>query len=417
MVSPIPPYQGPDAMLPGSLRGAEQGTFAHHSVAVRLGGIGRRVIEENRFTSDVNARLEKLIEEIPDGPIRSLQDAGAPDALDWMVYLSPFLGRSWLQVPWFFAECYFYRRILDICGYFQPGAYQGLDPYRDQKRKGLEGSTQAVAGLCERLSAWRQIENAEERREAWAALLSIDLWGNQADLSMWPVGRENPHEHQEEARKAHLLVDQGRSVVSYLCQLEQKGGRVDFLPDNAGFELICDLALADFLLESQAAGAVHFHLKGHPTFVSDAVIDDVHATLGQLVKSPHEDVQALGKRLQAAARQDRLILEQDLFWNSPLAMWEMPIRLSQALAESDLVISKGDANYRRLLGDRHWSSTLSFEHALRYMRVPLLALRVLKSEVIVGLRPGQGEMMDRKDGRWMVNGQWGLVQFHSAGLK
>ena len=158
MVSSIPPYQGPDATLPGPLRGAEQGTFAYHSVAVRLREIAQRVIEENAYTSDVVARLEKLIEEIPDGPIRSLQDAGAPDALDWMVYLSPYLGRNWLQVPWFFAECYFYRRILDICGYFQPGAYQGLDPYRVQKQKGLESSTQAVAGLSERVNAWCQVE-------------------------------------------------------------------------------------------------------------------------------------------------------------------------------------------------------------------------------------------------------------------
>ena len=32
----------------------------------------------------------------------------------------------------------------------------------------------------------------------------------------------------------------------------------------------------------------------------------------------------------------------------------MPCSLAELLAEQDLMIGKGDANYRRLVGDLHW---------------------------------------------------------------
>lgn len=34
--------------------------------------------------------------------------------------------------------------------------------------------------------------------------------------------------------------------------------------------------------------------------------------------------------------------------------WEMPLSLAELLSEQDLMIGKGDANYRRLVGDLHW---------------------------------------------------------------
>jgi hypothetical protein len=49
---------------------------------------------------------------------------------------------------------------------------------------------------------------------------------------------------------------------------------------------------------------------------------------------------------------------------------------------------KGDANYRRLIGDALWPHDTPFAHVLSYFAAPLLALRTLKSEVCVGLAPG-----------------------------
>lgn len=40
-----------------------------------------------------------------------------------------------------------------------------------------------------------------------------------------------------------------------------KGGRIDFILDNAGFELYTDLVFADWLIQSGICREVHFHGK------------------------------------------------------------------------------------------------------------------------------------------------------------
>ena len=71
---------------------------------------------------------------------------------------------------------------------------------------------------------------------------------------------------------------------------------------------------------------------------------------------------------------------------------------------------KGDANYRRLLGDAHWPPTTSFAQATGYFPAPLVALRTLKAEIIVGLRSGEAERLQTEDPAWLVNGKRGVVQ-------
>ena len=82
----------------------------------------------------------------------------------------------------------------------------------------------------------------------------------------------------------------------------------------------------------------------------------------------------------------------------------------RVLAAADLVILKGDANYRRLLGDAHWPPTTSFAAVTGYFPAPLVALRTLKAEIIVGLQPGQVERLQAEDPAWLVNGRRGLIQ-------
>ena len=95
-------------------------------------------------------------------------------------------------------------------------------------------------------------------------------------------------------------------------------------------------------------------------------------------------------------------------------MWELPSDLSQDLSRSDLIISKGDANYRRLLGDRQWDFTLPFHQVVDYLSVPLAALRTLKAELAVGLDLDQIRETYNQDPTWMVDGKWGVVHFASG---
>ncbi len=142
----------PKPPIPKSLRGIEVDTFTYESVVERLPEIGWRMLAENEFPPAVVAGLESLLEGIPYETVQPLSDTEAPDAADWARYVEPYLGQNWLEVPWFFAENYFYRRILDITGYFQKGPGQALDPFLYQKRRGLETSHQSIRGLSRQVN-------------------------------------------------------------------------------------------------------------------------------------------------------------------------------------------------------------------------------------------------------------------------
>ena len=107
-------------------------------------------------------------------------------------------------------------------------------------------------------------------------------------------------------------------------------------------------------------------------------------------------------------------LRTDYYWTSLRTGWEMPAELRLELGESDLVVSKGDANYRRWLGDRSWPHTTPIDSILAYFPSPLLIMRVLKANLIAGLENGLSERMYSLDPEWLHNGNWGIIQ--AAGL-
>jgi uncharacterized protein with ATP-grasp and redox domains len=395
--------------IPEPITSEQPDTFAHHTVTSRLPAIARRTLDENDFPSITEAAFQSLIQEIPHAHIRPLADTLAPDVQAWTAYVAPYLDQTWLQVPWFFAETYFYRRILEATGYFLPGPGLAADPFRHQKRQGLEVAGEAIHSLSEQLAQW--LGRPGWREEILQALFAIDLWGNQADLSLWPAGDESQPNHAQGGQgDAHILVNDAGDVTGYLAGLAA-AIRIDFVVDNAGFELVGDLCLADYLLSAGTASQVHLHLKAHPTFVSDAMPVDVRHTMDTLAADDHSATRSLGQRLIAHLHAGRLRLQEDFFWTSPLPMWELPGHLRRELGDAHLVITKGDANYRRLLGDRQWPLTTALSTVVAGFPAPLLALRTLKSELAAGLPPEQIPRLNQQDPGWLTNGRWGVIQF------
>lgn len=398
--------------LPPALRGTDPGSFTHHTIANRWPGIAGRVIEENDFPAQVNDRIRALRDDLPDGTIRPIDDPEAPDEALWTEWAAPHLGKSWLEAPWFFGENYFYRRILEATGYFRRSTPGGRrDPFADQKEQGLTQATDGIRALA--AGRARALDDGDAWRTELDRLVRTALWGNQADLSMWAADEEAPDHLGTGREEAHLLADDTSSALDRLDALDPPV-RVDVWADNAGFELISDLALIDGLLAVESIEPVVVHLKVHPTFVSDATVDDVHETLTVLADAEDTAVRNWAGRLQRAIATGRLRLRDAWVWTSPLRAREFPSAVRADLARSDLVVSKGDANYRRLLGDRHWPFTTPFEEAAAPLPTPVLALRTLKSEVAAGLTAGQVDRLDDEDPEWLVDGEWGVIQFAPA---
>jgi uncharacterized protein with ATP-grasp and redox domains len=406
----------PRLPVPAPLLGAETGTFAHRTVTVRLPEIGRRILAENDFSARVAGQLKTLLDEMPYQAVRDLHDLEAPDWAAWQVYLAPYARKNWLDVPWFFAETYFYRRVLEATGYFRPGPGFGADPYAYQKRQGLEAFVAPIQASCAAVNALLANINQTPGKlslDLVNEMILMNLWGNQVDLSLWPVGHaERPDHADRSVQRAHMPCNQALQAAEYLLAAEEPLHRVDIMLDNAGLELVHDLLLADFLLGSRLAASVRLIAKAHPTFVSDAMLRDIQATLLFLAQLGDRETRAVSNRMNAALQTGQLQLRDHFFWTSPLCMWKMPDDLHSELGEAALVISKGDANYRRLVGDRHWAFDTPLEGVWNYFPANLLALRVSKSEVMIGLQPGQVNTLIQIDPHWMTDGRWGLVQFH-----
>lgn len=390
---------------------SEVGSFAHLTLTQRWPQVVRRVIAENPFPAEIVTNLEALIQDLFEGQVRLLYDDQGSDLATWAQFLQPYVGRTWREMPWWFAEVYFYRRLLEATQYFQPGDWHGVDPFWRQKQAGLNMAMKDIRAITSQSGTTPEVATAARL----SAFLSSGLWGNRADLSLRPM--EQAIEVQEtvvmNAEQAHLLVDDLPQLVDYLSG--RSADRIDLIADNAGFELFSDLGLIDFLLTSQLARTVYLHLKAHPTFVSDATIADLEYTLNQFAADSDPTVQALAARLTQAIASGQLQCHADAFWTAPLSFWEMPQSLRQQLALADLVIIKGDANYRRLLGDRHWPFTTHFAEIVCYFPAPLVALRTLKSEVAAGLQLAQVEALSQRDPGWLTNGQWGVIQFVQPG--
>lgn len=387
------------ADLPPLILTSEAGTFAHHTVQTRLPGILRQTLAQNAFPAAIGAALEALHAELTAGVIRPLCE-DAPDVATWQAVSARHFGRSWLDVPWYWAEAYFYRRILEATRYFQPGPWQGVDPFAAIKRR--EWAPEVAPAAVARLLA----DLPEELESRFERLLHASLWGNRTDLS-YTIAAHLGATAAPSEEQANLLVDDGPAVWRFWET--NADGRVDLIADNAGTELLMDIVLIDFLLTSGLASEVRLHLKPQPFYVSDALAADLVAGLDALIAAGGA-ARRLAQRIDGHVAAGELRVTTHGFYTSSLFYDEMPEDLYDELRTLDLVIIKGDANYRRLVGDRHWPPTTPFAEATGYFPAPVVALRTLKAEVVVGLAPGLAERLQAADPAWLVNGQRGVIQ-------
>ena len=251
--------------------------------------------------------------------------------------------------------------------------------------------------------------------------IQTSLWGNKMDLSLWPAAATKSSSQQTEEKasfraalevgRSYILDDHTSAVVSNLINSPKSGGKViSIIVDNAGYELVSDMMLGHTLLELGVAGKVVFHTKAHPTFVSDATNEDCEGTIDFLSGAPSEHTAALATAWRTHVVSGKFEFSDDLFWCQPTAFWDMPDHIQAKLADSAMVFVKGDANYRRLLGERDWPLDTEAATVLSYWPVPVCALRTFKAEIGCGISAEAQRRASEADPKWMVSGRWGVVQ-------
>jgi Damage-control phosphatase ARMT1-like domain len=351
----------------------------------------RKVLDALPYPPERRRALEGLLEEI-EGVIRPLPEE-AHDHAQWAEWGKGHVGRTWFEVPFLWAESFFYRKLLDAAGYFGPGPWQGIDPFAPFKRAELRG--EEVADELAALDDLAGLPDAEQDR----AVLQGALWGNRADLGFRISSGE------ADASGATVVVDDS----ALLWGLLGPGATVYVLADNAGRELIPDLVLVDHLLHTGRAERAVLHVKPYPYYVSDATTADVIDCLDRITAAGGRAGEA-GARLREAMATGRLAVRAHPFACAPLPYAQMPGDLRDDLAHATVTLTKGDLNYRRLVGDRLWPATTPFAALTEYFPSPVVALRTLKSDVITGLTPGTLAELEATGEEWRTSGTHAMTQ-------
>lgn len=369
------------------------GSFAWTVFHERHPELVRRVLAALPYGPVERAAVERLLAESTTGVLEPL-DPGAHDHAEWLARGEGLWGRPWGQAPFLWAESYFYRRLLEATGYFRAGAWQGVDPFAPFKAAEL-----ASAAVDQELAALRELPEAGRAD----ALLTSALWGNRADL-----GFQLTAGAAGGPGGSGVLVDRRAALWGALER--GAGGRVCVVADNAGRELLPDLALIDHLLTTGLAGTVDLYLKPQPYFVSDATTADLLATLERL----RTGAGPIGRRLWRAMNDGTLTARTHPFFCAPLPFHDLPAELRAEFSGATMTILKGDLNYRRLVGDRHWPPTTGFAAAVDHFPSPVAALRTLKSDVVVGLPAPLVADLDRTGEPWRTTGHHAVLQVHPA---
>ncbi|MCF3964580.1 protein-glutamate O-methyltransferase family protein, partial [Streptomyces fuscigenes] len=263
------------------IRADVPGTFAHGVLAERHPALIRQVREATPYPPAARRALDALLAEITQEGVAPLPP-DAPDAPRWDAWgASAYYGKPWFELPFLWAESYFYRRLLGAVGHFTPGPWLGLDPFAPFKDAELHGSAvdDELAALDAQSGTGRggRSDGRPDDREADALLLAA-LWGNRADLGF----RITSGEAAAPGGADRLVADDRDVLWGLLPPGADADTAVHLIADNAGRELVPDLLLLDHLLRTGRTGRAVLHVKPHPYYVSDATVADTAAALRRL---------------------------------------------------------------------------------------------------------------------------------------
>lgn len=302
-----------------------------------------------------------------------------------------------------------------------------------------------------------------------------------------------------------ILGNQVDDVAQLVCRIVREEPKdsatsrsINIVMDNVGVECVADLIFALWVFHHHPSLRVTLHVKSMPYYVSDVTPPDVTFLLEELEKYAQPGVSSamallsFVRLVREALNSGRLRLDADVVWTQPCEYRELPPRVCNTFfytrrvlsegelqqqqqpqqesssfsypyaaherhtARSLLVIFKGDLNFRRLIGDRHWDrraflSTLSPEQrdALAMSNllfantphlgnrrhdekqktkedetigfykivsafwpvhvVPVCAIRTIKSELTVGVTAAVQNALDRSDSAWTKSGKYGVI--------
>lgn len=448
-----------------------------------------RTPEEVKDGEGIVQKLQQLLTDMAeDAQLQPIPDDGGPDIPDYNTELQELGSLSWHNAPWLYLECYLYRLLHTFFSTSSTPFWATYDPFAHQKDSSLPasrtGTVELVTAFLQTLEDMTGYDMDDSiRHDLLEEMLQISLWGNATDLSLLTtLSMSELHSRQgqaaRQASKQNVIVDDTEAVWELFEGMLKSGGgfhdgtmlksgggsgpseerKLDIVLDNSGFELLTDLVLAVFLLKARYATQITLHGKSIPWFVSDVTARDLSFLITSLVAPTHDTslsspppspspfgplspvettaLSTFGTLIQSLLASQALTYKSHTFWTTAHPFSRLPERapaLYTELCNAQLVVFKGDLNYRKLVGDGMWPKTTGFRVALgdlgaagalsqemdddgrakkKEKGLRILALRGCKADVVVGLKEGQEEALAEADGKgWTRTGKYAVISY------
>lgn len=260
-----------------------------------LSGQDASVVEGKQIIEKISALKYELTHDralVPLGVQANTNALGSSFAPSTALYDSVITSSSptWFHSDWLFTECYLYRRLR--CFFESSTHWKFYDPFSTTKLDTFAASYKGIHACA----AW--MEELLAKSPTFVAynpstfilfkeLVYSSLWGNATDLSLFTNMDFAELQKLQKTSADELALKEDRIIVNQVqkiweCMRTMRKGRVDIVLDNAGFELMTDLLLADFMLTLR--GPIPRSKDVQASMVEQR-IGEVHKRIGEASKS------------------------------------------------------------------------------------------------------------------------------------
>ncbi|SOV10371.1 conserved protein, unknown function [Plasmodium gaboni] len=352
----------------------------------------------------------------------------------WTFLLSYHINKNMkiIDSSWLFNEYYFYRYL--CCAYdFEKTNY---DFFQYEKQDSINCNKVIIENICTCAKTLIELYDKNQEKKIFSVFFYYALWANQFDLSWNPTkNKTQQHNVQEKDIKKKTLREKqfcfdtndidklynSFYMENILCNdindiykdiTVQKHKRFDIVLDNMGVEFITDFCLLYFL--THYFEEITIHVKKFPLFVSDTMTKDIHYTLNVLCNDEkYPNTKFMANKWKELIELQKWKIRDDIYWNIPLPYWVMSKNLLKELEKSSFVCFKGDANYRRCLGDLSYDFSTSHKDILNYFPFKVIALRCLKSPLGCGIDEKTVQELNQNNPDWSNYGEYAILQYNS----
>lgn len=348
---------------------------------------------------------------------------------EWINSMNQYKGEKvstfFINAPFIDVEHFFYYYILNKVN-IQQFPKDTIDPFLNDKIALMRNdycnkSDKHNSKINELLDLGYQIKKCSgdhKQKEQIIQLLKLNLSANSTDLSQlfW-----------EQFSSVTAIIDDSEIFWKDFVSDLHSVNKINILVDNFGTEFLADIIMGYYFILKKGLDAnieIVYHINELPIFVSDVKRGDEKVllnVLNELVEDNTQHKEVLDD-INILIEAGKIKFKSDFFWNMPSSydtITQSKYKRLGYLSEiksiftgNELLIVKGDLNYRRMVGDKNYNPKKKIEKLIKYINCPVLIIRSFKSNVTL-LGKTYEEIAKNKniEQDWQSNGKYGIIQY------